>query len=206
MRRRCNAGVAQVEFLLAAALVLVPLSAVTLQLMLLTSTRQILEVAAVLTTRAGSVAQARPDAMRTALAEALQPLYPGANNDVAFTAAIAEFQAGNRVELRVLPPSMRMANGARQRSLDREIPNEAATDDLASAASALRFLDANLLQLELRYCAPLQVPFAAQALLAARAGLQANEAGGDFDRRCVASEGWPLLVRAVQVMQSPRLM
>ncbi len=208
---KCNRGgqrgATLVEFTLAAILVVLPLCMLILQLSLLTVTRRALDVAVVLTARAGAADHGRAAAMRTTLGEALTPLFvtaPAGDATAAARDARASVNRADRIELTLLAPTaLAQAGLAVAGPFGLEIPNEGFDRRLGASIGAARvLLDANTLKLNLRYCAPMVVPIAAAIISAIMRSSLWGEPPGAFDQRCIAEGRIPLRVVNAQVMQS----
>ena len=199
MVKRCQPrrmrGATMVEFSLAVTLVLLPLCLLTLQLALLGVTRRVLDVAVVMSARAGAADQGRSAAMRMALAQALLPLYVTARNfdtddyRSAGRAAAEEVERGESVALSVVAPLAVLPGGIANEGFDRR------ANARVGANQAL--LRRNLLTVDLRYCADMVVPVAAPIL----ATLLRSANDDAFDARCLRAHRMPMQVRNTQVLQ-----
>lgn len=194
--RHAQQGATLVEFSLAVTLIVLPLVLLTLQLSLLAISRRVLDVAVVMSARAGAADRGRVASMRVALAQALLPLHATAANfrsddyRSAGLAAASEVQRADFVQLTVRLPQLAAPGANANEGFDRRAA--------ASAAQNQRLLDRNLLTIDLRYCAAMIVPIAGPLIAAVLRG-QNDDA---FDARCYRQGRLPMVVRNTQVMQS----
>lgn len=213
-------GVALVEFLLAAVLVLLPLTFATLELAQLMVARHALGYATFEAARTGSVTGASPTRMRAALARALVPLFApidpvatlrGAADDsaggagasgLALARAAAEVVRPDLTRLLIENPSSAAASdfGIVDEDGRRVIPNDGLEfRNPLGAASGQSLREANVLAIRVRYCRQLVMPGVREFVPAIlRWGMLDPR-----DQACLAQGRLPIEATAVVHMQSP---
>lgn len=215
-----QAGVAMVEFLLAALLVLLPLTFATLELAQLMVARHALGYATFEAARTGAVTGASPMRMRAALARALVPLFAPID-PVATLRAAADDAAGGagssgvalaRATAEVVRPDLTrlvIENPTSAAAVDfatlddagrRVIPNDGLEfRNPAGATSGQSLREANVLAIRVRYCRELVMPGVREFVPAIlRWGLPDPR-----DQACLAQGRLPIEATAVVHMQSP---
>lgn len=220
-RRRAaprQGGVALVEFLLAAVLVLLPLTFATLELSQLMVARHALGYATFEAARTGAVTGASPLRMRAALARALVPLFApfdpvatlrGNADDAAGTASGVALARATTEVLRPDLTRMTIENPTAAAAADfatlddagrRVIPNDGLEfRNPRGATSGQTLREANVLAIRVRYCRQLVMPGVREFVPAI---LRWNLLD-PRDQACLAEGRLPIEATAVVHMQSP---
>jgi hypothetical protein len=191
------------EFMLASWLVLLPLGAALFEVAQLGVSRQLLQLALFEGVRAAAVSDADVDTLRAELARGLVPLFgSGADAESARAAwlrATLEVRRPDLMQVTVHSPGPEafaefgIAVGA-----DRLIPNQTVpTADAPRAASGRTLLDANLLDVEVRYCRRLLIPLLDRLIVVAL-----RPWADPAEQICLAQGRVPLAARAATMMQS----
>lgn len=194
---RFEQGQSAMEFLVIFP-VLVLLTFGTIQFALLYQARATLNHATMLAARAGTLHNGDKDAMRTALATGLAPLFASEANMAGYTTALAKATmetAGmsNMIKLDVLNPTSAALNDFGRPRLDGMTGDELPNDTLnyrtttIGASSKISVQDANILHVRVTYCYRLIVPVIDRILYATvnassptHVGLQANGMSNPF--------------------------
>jgi hypothetical protein len=202
-------GSATVETVLAAALVLLPLSFAVVEFALLAVARNALNHATFEAARAGSLTGVDSAAMRLALARGLVPLFAAGSGAV--TDAAAVLRALGRAIAEVARPDLVQ--------LQIQNPTAAAFEDFATDVDGVRAIphhgleyrnpwgprsrqtlrDANVLAIRVRYCRQLYMPIISTLLPRWLTRLDASPA----DLVCYLQDRLPIEAYAVVQMQSP---
>lgn len=203
-------GTALLEFQIVALFGALPLLLGMVQLFLLLLAAHTVQFATVQAARAGAVQGADPAAMRRAFASGLIPLHavsyeaPSASNVVplvatAWAKSSAEALVFAEVEI-VSPDAAAFADFATSGPSGPAIRNDGLEGRPVTpgARSGLSIQEANLLRIRARWCQPLVVPFAEEALLAILRRLDTDL----FSQRCYAAGRVPLVGDATVNMQS----
>jgi len=193
-------GATTIEFSLALILGVLPLVLGILQVAMLLTAHNTLNLATFMAARQGAVAGAEPGAMSRELARGLVPLYvparrggvvPGAVLAAAYAAALADVTGLDSLVVHN-PSRSALQRYGLSRQGRRVIPN----DYIEYRSPAVR--DANVLTISVVHCQPLVVPRVGPALAAALRLLD----GDSRDGACLAAGRAPIMARASVVMQS----
>jgi hypothetical protein len=191
------------EFMLAVWLVLLPFCAALFEVAQLGASRQLLQLALFEGVRAAAVSGADVNVLRGELARGLVPLF-GSGPDAesvraAYLRAYSEVRRPDLLQITLHSPRPEtfayfgIAAGG-----DRLIPNEALSPGAAQrGANGLSLLDANRLDVEVRYCRSLLIPMLDRLIVAALRPL-----AGPLEQLCLAQRRVPLAARAMTMMQS----
>ena len=203
-------GSALLEFQIVAVFGALPLLLGTVQLFLLLLASHTVQFATVQAARAGAVQGADPAAMRRAFAAGLIPLHAASYEElsssnvvprVATAWARSSAEALVFAELEILSPdAAAFADFATPGPAGPAIRNDGLEGRPVTpgARSGLSIQEANLLRIRARWCEPLVVPFAGEALVATLRRLDSDL----FAQRCYAAGRVPLAGEATMNMQS----
>lgn len=210
IRADTQRGSALLEFQIVALFGALPLLLGTVQLFLLLLASHTVQFATVEAARAGAVQGAEPAAMRRAFATGLVPLHaasyeePSSSNVVPLVAAAwasASAEALVFAEVEILSPdAAAFADFATPGPAGPAIRNDGLEGRPVTpgARSGLSIQEANLLRIRARWCQPVIVPFAGDALIATLRRLDTEL----FAQRCYAAGRVPLSGDATVNMQS----
>ncbi len=191
------------EFLLAVVCGLLPLCAGLFELAQLGVSRQLLQLAAFEGVRAAAVSAADVNALRIELARGLVPLFGSERSPAAARAAyrraLLEVGRPDLMQIKVLSPVPGdFAEFGVVVDGDRVIPNEAQSPAAAQRTAVGRsLLDANRLEVEVRYCRRLLIPLLDRLIVATR-----RLVAGPLEQVCLAQRRVPIVVRVATMMQS----
>ncbi len=203
MRTYRELGAAMLEFLLAVWLVLLPLCAALFEVAQLGVSRQVLQLALFEGVRAAAVSGADLDVLRGEVARGLVPLFGTAGDDgsirSAYLRASLEVRRPDLFQITLHSPRPAdFADFGIEVDGDRLIPNEGLSQETARRDARSRSLvDANQLDVEVRYCRRLLMPMLDRLIVAALSPF-----AEPADQLCLAQRRVPLAARAMTVMQS----
>jgi hypothetical protein len=203
---RTVAGVGTVEFLLVAFTALLPLTLLTVQVALLVSAKQVINLAAFSATRAAALEHGSTQSLRREFARAVVPLYLASSPSNAVEVAGAQARAMADLlrpgifRVRILNPTPQsFADFEVQGEDAREIPSvESQRRNPVGPQSQQSLADANVLKLQLSYCHRLVIPIADRLLVGALRFAD-RDPGNQF---CYAANRLPLFTQVVMPMHS----
>lgn len=203
-------GAALVEFYIVALFALLPFCMAILQTAVLLSAKNILNHATFAAARAGALEQGSSTTMRNALARGLMPLHARSADELhagnildiateAYTRSYADTLAF--ASLRVLnPPAAAFDDFGEGAAGARTIRNDSLEfrSSAKGARSGLSIQEANVLDIQVRYCQPLIFPLIDRLLVAT---LRRMDTAPDH-QLCYALRRVPLAARGIVHMQS----
>lgn len=201
-RKASTMGAAAIEFLVAVAIMLLPLLGALFELAQLGISRQVLQVAAFDAARAAAVVQGDRDVFTRELARGVVPLF-GLNADSSATAygrALVELRRPDLTRIEIQSPTRAaFEDFAVQIADDRVLPNAGtALIRQRGARSGGTLAQANELIIRVRHCRRLVVPLLDRLLVAAWGAFATPES-----QLCLQQRRVPIAVWAMTVMQSP---